>query len=500
MVYNGLYDKANALKVFEKVMDWINLERFFPKNLNEEQLAAFKTAFYKRFSLEAHRFYSGKMYFMPKVPLNGLSSFNVWYTPGVSAVSTAIRDDNDLSFVLTGRANRVAIVSDSTRVLGDGDCTPCGGLGVMEGKALLMSRLAGIDAVPLCVDNRDGNGVPSAEKVIEFVKMIAPSFGAVNLEDISQPNCFKILDVLQEECPIPVWHDDAQGTACVVLAGLLNALKVVGKDIKDCKIVFYGAGAANTAVANLLVVAGAPASKMVLFDSKGTLHKNRTDYRDNKLSYRQWQLCQQTNAAGFLSHEEAFSGADVLIALSKPGPGTIRPEWIGLMAEKPVVFACANPVPEIYPYEAERAGAYIVATGRGDFANQINNSVAFPAVLKGVLAVSATKITDSMAIAAARAIAGYAEGKGLLRTHIIPTMLDTDMVPLVASEVAAAAMSEGIARHPIDKETVKSLVMSDIQRTVAISESLMRSGLIEDLPEEIVRKVVDAVSKDCSCF
>ncbi|MBQ7489716.1 MAG: NADP-dependent malic enzyme [Bacteroidales bacterium] len=477
-------------------MDWNDLERFFPKNLDAGQLAAFKTAFYKRFSLEAHRCYRGKLQLVPKVPLGGLSSFNVWYTPGVSAVSTAIRDDNDLSFALTGRANRVAIVSDSTRVLGDGDCTPFGGLGVMEGKALLMSRLAGIDAVPLCVDNRDEHGAPSADKVIDFVKMIAPSFGAVNLEDISQPNCFKILDVLGEECPIPVWHDDAQGTACVVLAGLLNALKVVGKDIRSCKIVLYGAGAANTAVANLLVAAGASAAKMILFDSKGTLHKNRFDYRDKPLGYRQWRLCLDTNEDGIMSHEEAFLGADVLIALSNPGPDTVRPEWIGFMAEKPVVFACANPVPEIYPYEAEKAGAFIVATGRGDFPNQINNSLAFPSVLKGVLVVSASKITDSMAIAAAHAIAGYAEKKGLSPQYIIPTMLDTDMVPLVASEVAAAAVSEGIARNPITKNEVKTLVANDIEYSIELSQQLSESGLVKDISDDFVKKIVDSVAAE----
>ena len=226
---------------------------------------------------------------------------------------------------------------------------------------------------------------------------------------------------------------------------------------------------------------------MILFDSKGTLHKNRFDYRDKPLGYRQWRLCLDTNEDGIMSHEEAFLGADVLIALSNPGPGTVRPEWIGLMAEKPVVFACANPVPEIYPYEAEKAGAFIVATGRGDFPNQINNSLAFPSVLKGVLVVSASKITDSMAIAAAHAIAGYAEKKGLSLQYIIPTMLDTDMVPLVASEVAAAAVSEGIARNPITKNEVKTLVANDIEYSIELSQQLSESGLVKDISDDFVK-------------
>ena len=469
------------------------LEHFFPDNLTDEELAVFKTAFYKSLSFAAHSFYKGKLQVVPKVPLAGLDSFNVWYTPGVSSVSTAIRDDNGKSFALTGRANRVAVVSDSTRVLGDGDCTPSGGLGVMEGKALLMNCLAGIDAVPLCIDSHDSAGIPSADKVISFVKMVAPSFGAINLEDISQPNCFKILDVLREECPIPVWHDDAQGTACVVLAGLINALKVVKKRLSDCKIVLYGAGAANTAVANLLIAAGAEAHNIILFDSKGTLHKNRSDYRANQLNYRQWRLCEITNSQLLTTHREAFSGTDILVALSQPGPHTILPEWIKLMSENPIVFACANPVPEIYPHEAVAAGARIVATGRGDFPNQINNSVAFPAILKGVLAVAASKITDNMTIVAAEAIAEYAEKQGLSEEHIIPTMLDSDMVPCVAAAVAAAAVKEGIARNPLSFSDVKSLVAKDIERANMTASLLVKEGLVDDMPQEVVKKIADEI-------
>ena len=198
--------------------------------------------FYQKLSLFAHDFYRGKMMTLPKVPIESLNWFNAWYTPGVSAISTTIRDDNNRSFQLSNRSNTVAVVSDSTRVLGDGDCTPPGGLGVMEGKALIMKYLGGIDATALCIDSRDENGEHQAQKIIDFVKMVQPSFGAVNLEDISQPNCFRVLDELREACDIPVWHDDAQGTACVTLAGVLNALKIVGKRLEDVKIVLYGSG------------------------------------------------------------------------------------------------------------------------------------------------------------------------------------------------------------------------------------------------------------------
>ena len=303
-----------------------NIEDLFPKEFTEEQKAKAKTLFYKRMSIAAHQFYGGKMQTLPKAPIYGFNWFNVWYTPGVSAVSTTIRDDNDASFHLSNRANLVAVVSDSTRVLGDGDCTPPGGLGVMEGKAMLMKYLGGVDSIPLCIDSRDENGEHQADKVIEFVKMVQHSFGAINLEDISQPNCYRILDTLREECVIPVWHDDAQGTACVTLAGLINALKIVGKKMEEIKVVLYGAGAANTTIARLMITDGVKAENLIIFDTKGTLHKNRTQYRDDKRFYRKWELCQSTNPNCVETHEEAFKDADVLIALSKPGPDTIKPE------------------------------------------------------------------------------------------------------------------------------------------------------------------------------
>lgn len=470
-----------------------HIEELFPANFTEEQKAKAKTLFYKRMSIAAHRFYGGKMQTLPKAPIYGFNWFNVWYTPGVSAVSTTIRDNNDKSFELVNRANLVAVVSDSTRVLGDGDCTPPGGLGVMEGKAMLMKYLGGVDSVPLCMDSRDENGVHQADKIIEFVKMVQHSFGAVNLEDISQPNCYRVLDTLRECCDIPVWHDDAQGTACVTLAGLINALKIVGKKMEDIRVVLYGAGAANTTIARLMITDGVRPENMIIFDTKGTLHKNRTEIRDDKRFYRKWELCETTNPQCISTEEEAFKDADVLIALSKPGPDTIKPEWISLMAEKSIVFACANPVPEIYPYKAKEAGAYIVATGRGDFPNQVNNSVCFPSILKGTLLVSARKITDAMAICAAHSIANYAERQGITADHIMPTMMDDDLFPNVAADVAMQAIKDGVARKTRTWQEVYDIAKKDIDETHAITHLLEKEGFIQQFPEETIREIVNQV-------
>ncbi|MCK4957300.1 MAG: NADP-dependent malic enzyme, partial [Candidatus Cloacimonetes bacterium] len=241
----------------EKIkLDLSNLDNVFPDDFSNEQIAEGKTEFLKTLSIDAHTFYKGKVQTIPKAGLYGFNWFNVWYTPGVSRVSTTIRDNNNASFALSNRGNLVGVVSDSTRVLGDGDCSPSGGLGVMEGKAFLMKYLGGIDATALCIDSRNEKGENDPDKIIEFVKMLQPSFGAINLEDISQPNCFKVLDVLREECDIPVWHDDAQGTACVTLAGVINALKLAGKKLNTAKFVLLGAGASNTTIARLIITAG----------------------------------------------------------------------------------------------------------------------------------------------------------------------------------------------------------------------------------------------------
>lgn len=471
--------------------DLSNLQELFPNTFTKEQQSACKTLFLKKMALRAHAFYKGKMQTIPKVPMCGYDWFNVWYTPGVSAISTTIRDNNDMSYQLTNRSNLVAVLSDSTRVLGDGNCTPPGGLSVMEGKAFLMKYLGGVDAMALCIDSRDESGKNNPDNIVNCARMVQHSFGAINLEDISSPNCFKVLDRCQEVCDIPVWHDDAQGTACVTLAGLINALHLAGKAISEAKIVLFGAGAANSSIARLLMADGANGENIIMFDVNGALHSGRTDYRDNPMAYRQWDLCERTNPRCITSIEEAFTGADVLVSLSKPGPDTIKPEWIRLMAPKSVVFACANPVPEIYPYAAKEAGAYIVATGRGDFPNQVNNSICFPSILKGVLLVQSRKITDTMAIAAAHAIAGYARNRGITPDNIIPKMSESGVFPYVAAEVAMQAQKEGWARLQLTKEEVYNMAKADIESSQAIIDNLTQAGMVPQMSENDIRPVLD---------
>ncbi|MBW6516121.1 MAG: NADP-dependent malic enzyme [Candidatus Cloacimonetes bacterium] len=473
-----------------------NLERFFPDNFSEEELAKGKTLLLKKLSLVLHKFYNGKTEIIPKVGLYGFNWFNIWYTPGVSAVSTAIRDDNELSYDLTNRGNTVAIVSDSTRVLGDGDCTPPGGLGVMEGKALLMKMLGGIDAIPLCIDSRDVKGNNNPYKMIDFVKMVQHSFGAVNLEDISQPNCYKVLDTLREECDIPVWHDDAQGTASVTLAGLINALKLVNKKMGEIKTVFLGAGASNTAIARITVTAGVDPQKIIMFDAKGALSNKRNDIERDETLYRKWEICLTTNPNNVTEIENAVKDADVLIALSKPGPDAVEPKWIKSMNNKPIVFACANPIPEIYPYAAKQAGAYIVATGRGDFPNQINNSLGFPGILKGALIVRASKITDGMAIAAAQSLAEYAEKRGITPENIIPKMTETDVFPLEALAVARKAIEEGVAGRIITDDEIFKRADTDIKKARATYDLLSEQNIIPRPDMQIIKSVIDEVVKE----
>ncbi len=468
-----------------------DMESRFPSQWSEGQVAAAKTLFFKALALEAHRYYGGMIQVLPRAPLPGIQWFNAWYTPGVSAVSTAIRDQQDESFELSWRGNAVAIVSDSTRVLGDGDVTPPGGLGVMEGKAYLMKVLGGVDAVPLCIDSRNAAGEHDPDILIDFVRRLTPSFGAVNLEDISQPNCFKVLDTLREECDIPVWHDDAQGTGCVTLAGLLNAVKVAEKKLSDCRIVFFGAGASNTTIARLILLAGADPSRVVMFDSRGGLHAARADIEGDSRFYRKWEICQATNPDQISDIEQALKGADVLISLSRPGPDVIRPEWVAGMADKAIVFACANPVPEIYPHAAKAAGALVVATGRGDFPNQVNNSLGFPGILKGALLVRARKITDAMAIAAAETIAAFAERQGLSPDHIMPLMTDQAVFAETAAAVARQAIEDGVARRPLPPEQVQELAKQDIAAAQTALELLMTSGLIVSPPEEMIQRCLD---------
>jgi len=474
-------------------LDLGNLDKVFPENFTQEQLAKAKTLFLKKLAEEAHKFYGGKIQTVPKAPVLGFNWFNVWYTPGVSKISTNIRDNNDVSYELSNRGNLVAVVSDSTRVLGDGDCTPPGGLGVMEGKAFLMKYLGGIDAIALCVDSKDENGNNDPDRIIQFVKMAQHSFGAINLEDISQPNCYKVLDTLREECIIPVWHDDAQGTACVTLAGLINALKLANKKLEDVRITMFGAGASNTTIARLLITDGADPEKIILFDTKGALHKGREDLKADPRFYRKWELCESTNPKRILDFGEAMKNADVLIALSKPGPDVIKPQWISSMADKSIVFVCANPVPEIYPYAAKEAGAFIVATGRGDFPNQVNNSLGFPGILKGALMVRAKKITDEMAIAAAHSLANFAEKRGINPEDIISKMDETDVFVEEASDVAMQAIKDGVARISISREEAHTIARNDITYARTMTHKLVDQGFIKAPSQEMLQQVLNWV-------
>ncbi|MFO7810378.1 MAG: NADP-dependent malic enzyme [Candidatus Delongbacteria bacterium] len=476
----------------EKLLkDLSNIDRALPAHLSDEQKANVKTLFFKKLSDAAHRFYHGKIQTVPKAGLFGFSWFNVWYTPGVSAVSTRIRDNNKDSFELSNRGNLVAVISDSTRVLGDGDCTPPGGLGVMEGKAMLMKYLGGVDAVPLCIDSRGTDGKNDPDRIIQFVKMVQHSFGAVNLEDISQPNCFKVLDVLRKECDIPVWHDDAQGTASVTLAGLINALKLAGKKISDARIVLLGAGASNTTIARLIITDGGDPDKMIIFDSKGSLNRNREDIKADSRYYRKRELCESTNPGCITDITEAMKGADVLIALSTPGPDTVKKEWIASMAEKSIVFVCANPVPEIYPYAAKEAGAYIVATGRGDFPNQVNNSIGFPGILKGALLVRAKKITDNMAVRAAHSLAVFAEKRGMDTKNIVPNMNEAGVFSIEAADVAMQAIEDGVARVEMSWDQAYQKAKNDIEHSRELSESMIKNGFISQFDEAVIKRSFD---------
>ncbi len=468
-----------------------NLDEVLSEHLSPDQLARAKTLFLKRLSVAAHRFYHGKLQTTPKAGVFGFNWFNVWYTPGVSEISTTIRDNNEAAYELSNRGNLVAVVTDSTRVLGDGNVTPPGGLGVMEGKAFLMKYLGGVDATALCIDSRNAEGVHEADRIIDFVRMIQPSFGAVNLEDISQPNCYKVLDTLRETCDIPVWHDDAQGTACVTLAGLINALKLADKRMDEAKMVFLGAGASNTTIARIIIAAGGNPERMIMFDSRGGLHTDREDIRSDPRFYRKWELCEQTNPQRVSDFDVAMNGADVLIAASTPGPDVVKPASVSRMAPKSIVFACANPVPEIYPHSAKEAGAFIVATGRGDFPNQVNNSLGFPAILKGALLVRARAISDGMTIAAAESLAAFAEARGIDPDNIIARMDERGVFPQEAADVALQAIEEDLARVTITREAAYADAQADIEAARATVDLLMAEGLIPRPPQAMLQEALD---------
>jgi malate dehydrogenase (oxaloacetate-decarboxylating) len=431
-------------------------------------------------SSRLHRLYRGKIEVAPRCRVRDLHDFDVWYTPGVAAPCREIQADEELVYEYTSKWNTVAVISDGTRVLGLGDIGPKAAVPVMEGKALLYKYLGGVDAFPLCLDTRD------PDLFIETVKLLHPTLGGVNLEDIAQPKCFYILERLRRECPIPVWHDDQQGTAAVTLAGLLNALKIVGKELSEVKIVFMGAGAASIRVADIIFKAGADAKRCLMFDSRGLLSRGRKDIRENPDLHEKWRMCLLMDAPDpAVAIDEALRGADVLIALSKPGPGVVQAAWISAMAEDAVVFACSNPVPEIWPWEAKEAGARIVATGRSDFPNQVNNSLGFPGIFRGTLDVRASTITDEMCIEAAREIARTAEDRGLDAEHIIPTMDEWEVFPREAAAVGTKAIEQGIAKRPLSREELYRVSEKIIRDTREKTRLLMEQGFIPHIDEPV---------------
>ncbi|MDI6856207.1 MAG: NADP-dependent malic enzyme [Candidatus Thermoplasmatota archaeon] len=423
-------------------------------------------------ALKLHPFYQGKVEVVPKCAIRGFDDFAIWYTPGVAEPCKEIKDDIEKVYELTNKWNNVAVVSDGTRVLGLGDIGPHAGMPVMEGKALLFKYLGGVDAFPVCLATKD------AEEIIEAVKIIEPCFGGINLEDIEQPKCFYILDRLRKEMDIPVWHDDQQGTAAITLAALINALKLVGKKKQEVLIAMIGAGAANICAARIIIKAGVKPGNIIMADSKGILNKDRKELE--KTHPEKWELCLKTNSENRHGNiPEALKNADVCIAASKPGPDTIKKEWIAEMNDNAIVFTEANPVPEIWPWEAKEAGARIVATGRSDFPNQINNSIGFPGIFRGTLDVRAKTITDEMCIAASFELAKCAEDKGLHEEYIVPTMDEWEVFPREAVAVALKAIEQGVARKCLTKKELYEIACSVIERARNLTKVSMKEGFIK---------------------
>ena len=431
-------------------------------------------------SLRLHALYQGKIQVALKCPVRDIGDFAYWYTPGVAAPCRAIQADPARVYELTNKSNAIAIVSDGSRVLGLGNIGPHAGLPVMEGKALLFKYLGGVDAIPICLATQD------RQELVRTVQILEPSFGGINLEDIGQPRCFRILDELRQTMAIPVWHDDQQGSATALLAGLIGALKVVGKPIGSVRIAMIGMGAANVCSYRLLKAYGVDPAQIVACDTQGTLHRNRGDIEEQRTTFvEKWSVCRETNREAVKGGiAEALRGADVCIAFSSSGPGVIESNWVRAMARDAIVFACANPNPEIWPWDAKDAGARIVATGRSDFNNQLNNSLVFPGIFRGTLDSRAVTISDEMALAAAMELAKCAEERGLSEEAILPTMADWDVVPRLSAATAIKAQESGLARVTRSREEYVEMAkrrILDAQRTL---EVLTREGLVAPMPED----------------
>lgn len=383
-------------------------------------------------SLQMHHDLRGKIEIALRARVDNAEALSLAYTPGVAEPCLAIQRDPSLSFELTRRWNTVAVVTDGTAVLGLGDIGPEASMPVMEGKCVLFKAFGGVDAIPLCVASKD------VDEVVHTVELLAGSFGGINLEDISAPRCFDIERLLKERLDIPVFHDDQHGTAVVTLAGLMNALKLVGKRLEAVRIVTSGAGAAGTAIISLLMAMGL--KNVVMCDRKGAIYQGRDGLNPAKA-----RMAERTNpqrVRGTLA--EVIKGADVFVGVS--APGVLTQDMVRSMARDAIVFACANPTPEIMPSEAKEAGAAVVATGRSDCPNQVNNVLCFPGIFRGALDVRASDINDAMKVAAARAIAGLVSDEELSRDYILPAAFDPRVRDAVAHAVAQAARESGVAR------------------------------------------------------
>lgn len=387
---------------------------------------------YAKESLKLHYELKGKLEITPRAKVDSKEALSLAYTPGVAEPCLVIQKDVEKSYELTRRWNTVAVVTDGTAVLGLGDIGPEAGMPVMEGKCVLFKAFGDVDAIPLCVRTKD------VEEIVKTVSLLAGSFGGVNLEDISAPRCFEIEKRLKEVCDIPIFHDDQHGTAVVTLAGLINALKLTGKKIEEVKIVTSGAGAAGIAIIKLLLSMGA--KHVIMTDREGAIYKGRENLNPIKM-----EMAEITNLSmekGSLS--DVIKNADVFIGVS--APGTLNKDMVKSMAEKPIIFACANPIPEIFPEDAKGAGAAVVSTGRSDFPNQINNVLCFPGIFRGALDVRAKDINDEMKVAAAYAIAELVSDQELNAEYILPAAFDERVKDAVANAVAEAAKKSGVAR------------------------------------------------------
>ena len=387
---------------------------------------------YAKESLKMHYDLKGKIEVVSRAPVNDQESLSLAYTPGVAEPCLEIQKDPDKSYELTRRWNTVAVVTAGTAVLGLGDIGPEAGMPVMEGKCVLFKEFGGVDAVPLCIRSKN------VDDIVNTVALLAGSFGGINLEDISAPRCFEIEERLKERCDIPIFHDDQHGTAVITMAGMLNALKLVGKKLEDVKIVTSGAGAAGIAIIRLMMSMGL--KNVIMTDRKGAIYEGREDL--NPIKKEMAKLTNRGLEKGTLA--EVIRGADVFIGVS--APGTLTADMVRTMAKDSIVFACANPTPEIFPDEAKAAGAAVVSTGRSDYPNQVNNVLCFPGIFRGALDARASQITEHMKVAAAYAIAGLVSDQELCADYILPKAFDPRVKTAVAEATAEAARRDGVAR------------------------------------------------------